>query len=330
MDKKVDSAVAIFGFQQPLARVYELVFFSMYRFWQISLGGSLEFQEELSLSGAEVWSGEFGHLVQKCPSLLFSLVGRFSGQFCPLVCLLCAGRAICLLAEDGYGAGVDLFIWERKLWLWLFLQLQPVITCCSRIGWNFAECLFGIWIYMSSIVREGWKIFAILGLSVGIVIFPIGLVSFGPGEEEDYPLFVEDDDPDWSKDADGWGFSLGQFSNKITIKNVKKDDDDAENYDSENEIVWKDDNYIYPIKDIKDCRKECSKTLVLQFFCPKENKKIGEKIEKAVHITWNWNCRPPSPRVIDANVEHELLSALQVSVFPEVIFTKAGKILQRE
>ncbi|KAJ0035068.1 hypothetical protein Pint_26388 [Pistacia integerrima] len=30
----------------------------------------------------------------------------------PSVCLLCAGRAICLLAEDGYGAGLDLFIWE--------------------------------------------------------------------------------------------------------------------------------------------------------------------------------------------------------------------------
>lgn len=64
----------------------------------------------------------------------------------------------------------------------------------------------------------------------------------------DYPLVVEEEDPDWPEDADGWGFSLGQFFNKISIKNVKKDDD--ENYDSENEIVWKDDDYIRPIKDI--------------------------------------------------------------------------------
>lgn len=64
----------------------------------------------------------------------------------------------------------------------------------------------------------------------------------------DYPLVVEEEDPDWPEDADGWGFNMGQFFNKISIKNVKKDDD--ENYDSENEIVWKDDDYIRPIKDI--------------------------------------------------------------------------------
>lgn len=64
----------------------------------------------------------------------------------------------------------------------------------------------------------------------------------------DYPLVVEEDDPDWPDDADGRGFNLDQFFNKITIKNVRKEDD--ENYDSENEIVWQDDNYIRPIKDI--------------------------------------------------------------------------------
>ena len=78
-----------------------------------------------------------------------------------------------------------------------------------------------------------------------------------------------------------------------------------------------------------------------------------------MHIIWN--CRLPSPRVrtvikllpslffalqtlcfltftryfkqcvaIDAVVEVDLVSALQVSVFPEVIFTKSGKILHRE
>lgn len=65
----------------------------------------------------------------------------------------------------------------------------------------------------------------------------------------DYPLVVEEDDPDWPDDADGRGFGLDQFFNKITIKNVKKDEDD-EQYDSENEMVWQDDDYIRPIKDI--------------------------------------------------------------------------------
>lgn len=71
----------------------------------------------------------------------------------------------------------------------------------------------------------------------------------------DYPLVVEEDDPDWPEDADGWGFSLGQFFDKITIKNKKKNDDD-EDYDGENEIVWQDDNYIRPVKDIKTAEWE--------------------------------------------------------------------------
>lgn len=67
----------------------------------------------------------------------------------------------------------------------------------------------------------------------------------------DYPLVVEEEDPDWPEDADGWGFNLGQFFDKITIKNKKKDDkDDDDKADTDNEIVWRDDNYIRPIKDI--------------------------------------------------------------------------------
>ncbi|OAY51348.1 thioredoxin-like fold domain-containing protein MRL7L, chloroplastic [Manihot esculenta] len=155
---------------------------------------------------------------------------------------------------------------------------------------------------------------------------------------DDYPLVVEEDDPDWPEDADGWGFNLGQFFNKITIKNVKKDVDD-ENYNSENEIVWQDDNYICPIKDITAAEweetvfKDISPLIILvhnRYKRPKENAKIRDELEKAVHIIWN--CRLPSPRcvAIDAVVETDLVSALKVSIFPEVIFTKAGRILYRE
>lgn len=67
----------------------------------------------------------------------------------------------------------------------------------------------------------------------------------------DYPLVVNEEDPDWPEDADGWGFSFNQFFNKITIKNEKKDDDEDDgDDDKEKEIVWQDDNYIRPIKDL--------------------------------------------------------------------------------
>ncbi|KAG8365930.1 hypothetical protein BUALT_Bualt17G0023200 [Buddleja alternifolia] len=155
----------------------------------------------------------------------------------------------------------------------------------------------------------------------------------------EYPLVVDEEDPDWPEDADGWGFNLGQFFNKISIKNVKKDNDGDDDDDSDNEIVWKDDDYIRPIKDITNAEweetifKDISPLVVLvhnRYKRPKENEKIRDELEKAVNIIWN--CRLPSPRCVslDAVVEVDLVSALQVSVFPQLIFTKAGKVLYRE
>ncbi|CAH2059878.1 unnamed protein product, partial [Thlaspi arvense] len=158
----------------------------------------------------------------------------------------------------------------------------------------------------------------------------------------DYPLVVNEEDPNWPEDADGWGFSFNQFFDKITIKNEKKDDDDEDDDgvdDSEKEIVWQDDNYIRPIKDLTTAEweeavfKDISPLMVLvhnRYKRPKENEKFREELEKAIQVIWN--CGLPSPRcvAVDAVVETDLVSALQVSVFPEIIFTKAGKILYRE
>ncbi|KAM5548317.1 thioredoxin-like fold domain-containing protein MRL7L, chloroplastic [Rosa sericea] len=152
-----------------------------------------------------------------------------------------------------------------------------------------------------------------------------------------YPLVVDEDDPEWPDDADGRGFKLDQFFDKITINNTPRKDKDDD--DSDNELVWQDDNYIRPIKDITTAEweetvfKDISPLLILvhnRYKRPKENEKIRTELEKAVQIIWN--CRLPSPRciAIDAVTEHDLVSALQVSVYPEIIFTKAGKILYRE
>uniref|UniRef100_A0A0V0I7X8 Putative ovule protein n=1 Tax=Solanum chacoense TaxID=4108 RepID=A0A0V0I7X8_SOLCH len=152
----------------------------------------------------------------------------------------------------------------------------------------------------------------------------------------DYPLVVDEEDPDWPEDADGRGFNLDQFFNKVSIKNVKKDDDEN---DDDNELVWQDDDYIRPVKDLTTAEweetvyKDISPLIVLvhnRYKRPKENEMVRDELEKAIHIIWN--CRLPSPRcvAIDAVVEVDLVSALKVSVFPELIFTKAGKILYRE
>ena len=50
------------------------------------------------------------------------------------------------------------------------------------------------------------------------------------------------------------GSKLDQFFDKITIKNVKKEDEGDD--DSENQIVWQDDDYIRPIKDIASAEWE--------------------------------------------------------------------------
>ncbi|CAK8574281.1 unnamed protein product [Lathyrus sativus] len=158
----------------------------------------------------------------------------------------------------------------------------------------------------------------------------------------DYQLVVEEEDPDWPQDADGWGFNLGQFFDKITIENKKKednDDDDNDDVDDGKKIQWQDDKCIYPIKDVKAAAweetvfKDISPLIILvhnRYRRPKNNEKIRDELEKAVHIIWN--CGLPSPRCValDAVVETELVAALKVSTFPEVIFTKAGKILFRD
>ncbi|KAK1315411.1 hypothetical protein QJS10_CPA06g01512 [Acorus calamus] len=158
----------------------------------------------------------------------------------------------------------------------------------------------------------------------------------------DYPLVVEDEDPDWPEDADGRGFNLDQFFNKITIKNVKKDsnnDGDDDGYDSDKEIVWKDDNYIRPIRDITTSEwedmvfKDFNPLVILvhnRYRRPRENEKAREELEKAVKMFWESGLPSPRCAAVDAVVEQDLVSALNVSIFPEVLFTKAGKILYRE
>ncbi|GMP34897.1 hypothetical protein CsSME_00007578 [Camellia sinensis var. sinensis] len=157
----------------------------------------------------------------------------------------------------------------------------------------------------------------------------------------DYPLVVEEDDPDWPEDSDGWGFSLGPFFDKITIKNVKKDDDD-ENYDSEMNWCGKITvTFVQSKTSPPENGKRWEETVFKdfspliafvhnQYRRPLENERMRDELEKAVNIIWN--CRLPSPRcvAIDAVVELDLVFALQVSIFPELIFTKAGKILNCE
>ncbi|KAH9618647.1 hypothetical protein KSS87_018534 [Heliosperma pusillum] len=156
----------------------------------------------------------------------------------------------------------------------------------------------------------------------------------------EYPLVVDEEDPDWPEDADGRGFNMDSFFDKITIKKADKETNaNDENYESDKEIVWQDDNYIRPIKDIKSSEweeavfKDISPLIVLvhnRYRRPKENERCRDQLEKAVNIIWN--CNLPSPRcvAIDAVVDDDLVTALKVSIFPQLIFTKAGKILYRE
>uniref|UniRef100_A0A1J3DGP4 Acidic leucine-rich nuclear phosphoprotein 32-related protein n=1 Tax=Noccaea caerulescens TaxID=107243 RepID=A0A1J3DGP4_NOCCA len=145
------------------------------------------------------------------------------------------------------------------------------------------------------------------------------------------------------RDEDDDGDSVSNSSDNNDDDDVSSagddDDDDDDDDDGEKEIVWQDDNYIRPIKDLTTAEweeavfKDISPLMVFvhnRYKRPKENEKFREEIEKAVQVIWN--CGLPSPRcvAVDAVVETDLVSALKVSVFPEIIFTKAGKILYRE
>jgi hypothetical protein len=82
-----------------------------------------------------------------------------------------------------------------------------------------------------------------------------------------YELVVEEEDPEWPDDAeDGMGFGLGQFFDKITIKAEKRDDaddDDDAGDGTKKEVVWEDDNYIKPVRDVKT--KEWDDTVFTDF-----------------------------------------------------------------
>ncbi|CAN6333050.1 unnamed protein product [Urochloa humidicola] len=158
-----------------------------------------------------------------------------------------------------------------------------------------------------------------------------------------YELVVEEEDPDWPEDAeDGMGFSLGQFFDKITIKAEKKDDADEEDGkgdQSDKEIVWEDDNYIKPIRDVKTQDWDASvftdfgPMVVLvhnRYKRPQENEMARTELTKAIEMFWEHNL--PSPRcvAVDACAEPDLVDALKVSGFPEILFTNAGRIIHRE
>ncbi|XP_062231387.1 thioredoxin-like fold domain-containing protein MRL7L homolog, chloroplastic [Phragmites australis] len=158
-----------------------------------------------------------------------------------------------------------------------------------------------------------------------------------------YELVVEEEDPDWPEDAeDGMGFSLGQFFDKITIKAEKKDEEEEgedKGYQSDKEIVWEDDNYIKPIRDVKTQDWDASvftdfgPMIVLvhnRYKRPQENDMARAELTKAIEMFWEHNL--PSPRcvAVDACAEPDLVDALKVSNFPEILFTNAGRIIHRE
>ncbi|XP_062181656.1 thioredoxin-like fold domain-containing protein MRL7L homolog, chloroplastic [Phragmites australis] len=156
-----------------------------------------------------------------------------------------------------------------------------------------------------------------------------------------YELVVEVEDPDWPEDAeDGMGFSLGQFFDKITIKAEKKDEEvDDTGYQSDKEIVWEDDNYIKPIRDVKTQDWDASVFMDLgpmivlvhnRYKRPQENEMARAELVKAIEMFCEHNL--PSPRcvAVDACAEPDLVDALKVSGFPEILFTNAGRIIHRE
>ncbi|GJM88611.1 hypothetical protein PR202_ga04690 [Eleusine coracana subsp. coracana] len=154
-----------------------------------------------------------------------------------------------------------------------------------------------------------------------------------------YELVVEEEDPNWPEDnEDGMGFSLGQFFDNITIKAEKKDENDDEADDGK-EIVWEDDNYIKPIRDVRTKDWDASvftdfgPMIVLvhnRYKRPKENETARDELVKAIEMFWEHNL--PSPRcvAVDACAEPDLVEALKVSGFPEILFTNAGRIIHRD
>uniref|UniRef100_M8D5K7 Thioredoxin domain-containing protein n=1 Tax=Aegilops tauschii TaxID=37682 RepID=M8D5K7_AEGTA len=141
-----------------------------------------------------------------------------------------------------------------------------------------------------------------------------------------YELVVEEEDPEWPEDAqDGMGFGLDQFFDKITIKPEKRDDADDDDGvdDGKKEVVWEDDNYIKPVRDVKT--KDWDDTVFTDF-----GPLIVLVHNRYKRLQDNEMARTELCVAVDACAEPDLVAALKVSGFPELLFTNAGKILHRE
>ncbi|BBM99331.1 hypothetical protein MPTK1_1g20510 [Marchantia polymorpha subsp. ruderalis] len=172
-------------------------------------------------------------------------------------------------------------------------------------------------------------------------------------EEDDYPMFMEEDDPTWPEgEDDGYGFQVSQFFEKwgkVKVKNVDDDgkiiedeegktDDDDEG-DTDLSLKWEQEEYQWIVREINFLEwdlvalQDPTPLIVLGFERYGSSGVDGwallKELETMIKRIIDSRKYPVRAVKLDVNIEADLAAALKMKTVPTLLFINAGKLVYR-
>ncbi|KAG6547612.1 hypothetical protein Mapa_011061 [Marchantia paleacea] len=172
-------------------------------------------------------------------------------------------------------------------------------------------------------------------------------------EEDDYPLWMEEDDPTWPEgEDDGYGFQVSQFFEKwgnVKVKNVEEDGkiieeeegkiDDEDEGDADLSLKWEQEEYQWIVREINFLEwdlvalQDPTPLIVLGFERYGSSGVDGwallKELETMVKRIIDSRKYPVRAVKLDVNIEADLAAALKIKTIPTLLFINAGKLVYR-
>ncbi|KAL3700596.1 hypothetical protein R1sor_018618 [Riccia sorocarpa] len=168
-------------------------------------------------------------------------------------------------------------------------------------------------------------------------------------EEDNYPLWMEEDDPTWPEGEDeGYGFQVSQFFEKwgdVKVKNVdengkeveKENDSDDESDDLS--LKWEEEEEQWIVREINflewDLVALQDPTPLIVFGFERYGSSgascwtLLKELETMLKRIIDSRKYPVRAVKFDVNIEQDLAAALKIETIPTLLFIKAGKMVYR-
>ncbi|CAM6124498.1 unnamed protein product [Calypogeia fissa] len=158
-------------------------------------------------------------------------------------------------------------------------------------------------------------------------------------EDDDYPLWMEEDDPNWPEEdpnGDGVGFKVDNFFKPKIVNEPNEDgsvDEDAIDFN------WEAEQYQWVLREISSIEWEMvalEDPTPLLFFAFERYGPSGpecwktlEEVEKVVRTIVESRKYPVRAVKLDISSEPAVGDALEIMMLPALLFIKNGKLLYR-